>query len=38
MDNKGLELAKKVKALVNQGVGGEKENAETLLREIMEKV
>ncbi len=31
------ELIKKIKALADRGVGGEKENAQKLLKELMQK-
>ncbi len=36
-DEKILDLAKKLKALAEQGVGGEKENATAILKSLMEK-
>ncbi len=36
-DNKILDLAKKLKALADQGVDGEKENAAAMLQRLMEK-
>ncbi len=35
--SKQIELAKKIKALVDRGVGGEKENAEKLLADFLKK-
>lgn len=37
MDSKILELVKKIKALADRGVGGEKENAQATLARLMEK-
>lgn len=35
--SKHIELAKKLKALVDRGIGGEKQNAETMLNQLMKK-
>lgn len=35
--SKIIELAKKIKALADRGIGGEKINAETMLKKLMEK-
>ena len=37
MEGKHIELLKKVKALADQGIGGEKQNAEKLLASLMKK-
>ena len=35
--NKKIEILKKLKALADRGIGGEKENAELLLKKYMKK-
>lgn len=35
--SKHIELAKKLKALADRGIGGEKQNAETMLNQLMKK-
>ena len=37
-EKQGLTLAKKLYALAQQGIGGEKENAEEMLERIMKKI
>ena len=37
MESKKIEMIKKVKALANRGVGGEKEDAAKLLEKLMKK-
>lgn len=36
-DNKKLDILKKLKALADRGIGGEKENSEALLKKLMKK-